>query len=181
MQLTYTLKEKDYLNFQLFHISNNQDVKRQRHNTQMIVGIAVGLIGVFFVLFGEKWEGIYFLIGAVPVYYLCGFYSSLLYRFSIRKHVANIYRSTTPREASLKIMEGKIEYSERGLSSNYLFEEIQSISNTRKYLFFRIGETSFIILPKSELIDANYVIGHIRDEAKKYSVRFLDRTGWKWR
>lgn len=181
MQLTYTLEEKDYLNFQLYHVSANKDVKKQRRNTQIIVSIAVGLLGLFFLLFGERWEGVYFLIGTIPVYYLCRFYSSILYRFSIKKHIANIYRKTTPRQVSLSILDGKLKYSERGLTSNYMFSDILSITNTRKYLFFRFSETSFIILPKRELIDVSYVVNHIRDEAKKSGINFSEKTSWKWR
>lgn len=181
MQINYTLKEKDYLNFQLYHVSVDANVKRQRLNTQIIVALAVLLLGFFFLIFGDKWEGIYFLIGAIPVYYLCGFYAGWLYRLTIRKHVSNIYGRSTPRQAKLSILDDNIEYSERGLTSKYKFDELQSIANLRKYMFFKIGETSFIILPKRELSDTEYVVKHIHDYALKYNIPFYEKSKWKWR
>lgn len=181
MQINYTLEEKDYLNFQLYHVSTNTNIKKQRRNTQIIVAIAVFLLGIFFLIFGDKWEGIYFLAGAIPVYYLCGFYAGWLYRFTIRKHVSNIYKRTTPRQAKLLILDDIIEYSERGLTSKYKFEELESVSNLRKYIFFKINETSFIILPKRELSDINYVVNHIRDYTLKYKIPFREKSKWKWR
>lgn len=181
MQITYTLREKDYLNFQLYHLSVDDNIRKQRRNTQIIVGLTVLILGLFFLFWGDKWEGIFFLVGAIPVYYLCGLYAGLLYRYSIKKHVTNLYRKTTPREANLSILEGSIEYHERGLISKYSFDELQTIVNIRKYLFFKFDESSFIILPKRELSDVNYVIGRVRDDAKKYNVPFQEESGWKWR
>lgn len=181
MQINYTLREKDYLNFQLYHVSADANIKRQRRNTQIIVAIAVVCLGLFFLFFGDKWEGIYFLIGAMPVYYLCGFYAGWLYRFTIKKHVSNIYGRNTPRQAQLSILDGIIEYHERGLKSIYEFNELQSIVNIRKHLFFKFSETSFIILPKSELSDSEYVVNRIREDAVKYNIPFQEKSRWKWR
>lgn len=181
MQIDYTLKEKDYLNFQLYHVSTNENVAKQRRNTQIIVGLVVLILGVFFLIFGDKWEGIYLLTGAIPVYYLCGFYARWLYRFTIRKHVSNTYSKNTPRQVKLSILDDTIEYYERGLSSKYKFEELQSIVNIRKYIFFKFNETSFIILPKRELSDENYVTTYIQNYAQKYNIPFRNKIKWKWR
>ena len=181
MQIDYTLKEKDYLNFQLYYVSTNENVIKQRRNTQLIVGFVVLILGISFLLFGDKWEGVYLLVGAIPVYYLCGFYAGWLYRFTIRKHISNTYSKSTPRQVKLSILDDTIEYHERGLNSKYRFDELESMVNIRKYIFFKFNETSFIILPKQELSDANYVVAHIKNYAKKYNMPFREKIKWKWR
>lgn len=182
MELHYELTEKDYLNFQLYHTSMNKAVKTQRRNTQIIVAVVAAAMGIFFLVSGNKFAGSVLLLSAVPSYFLCGFYAKWLYRFSLQNHVAAIYRRTTPREVWLRIVnDEEIEYHERSLTQNIAFPKIEEIVSIKNYLYIKLGEKSYIIIPKAALSDPAYVQSRFEHYAETYDVTFLHQESWKWK
>lgn len=181
MEINYELREKDYLNFQLYHTSTNELVKRQRWITQFVVVMVVVAVAAYVFMSGPKWVSYYILLAAIPAYFLCAFYTKLLYRFSLRNHVAALYRRTTPREVYLFINDEDIIYKEQGNTTHSKVNNIQEIINVRSYLYLKFGETAYIIIPKKQLADVKYIESRLKSIADEYKIKFTSNPRWKWK
>ncbi|NDV69067.1 hypothetical protein D0T66_09195 [Dysgonomonas sp. 25] len=157
-------------------------VRKQRRNTQIIVAVVAAVMGAFFLIRGNTFSGIVLLLCAVPSYFLCAFYAKLLYKFSLRNHVAALYRKSTPRDVSLRIInEETIDYHERGLGQQVRIADLEEISDVKEYIYLKLGNTSYIIIPKATLSDPDYVEDKLRHYAARYDVPFIYNPQWKWR
>jgi len=181
VEINYELREKDYLNFQLYHTSTNESVKRQRWITQFVVVVIVVAIAAYIFMSGPKWISYYVLASAVPAYFLCAFYTKLLYRFSLRNHVAALYRRTTPREIHLSINAGEIIYKEQKRTTRSDVAGIKEIINVKNYLYLKFGETAYIIIPKKQLGDSKYIESRLKSIADEYKIKFTSALRWKWK
>lgn len=181
MEINYELREKDYLNFQLYYTATNESVKTRRWLTQFIVVVIVVVIATYIFITGDKWISYYVFAAAIPAYFLFAFYTKLLYRFSLRNHVAALYRRTTPRKAYLIINDSEITYKEQGNATHSRLDAIQEIINIRNYIYLKFGQTSYIIIPKKQLDDSKYIELRFKDIARTYKIKYTSNLHWKWK
>lgn len=159
----------------------DKDVRKQRRNTQVIVAATACVMSILLFIRGNILSGSVMLAAVIPSYFLCAFYLKILYKFSLRNHVTAIYRKSTPREVSVIIRnEEEIEYNERGLTKKVKIADLEEISDIKSYFYLKLGETSYIIIPKQELSDPAYIEKRLQYFAEKHQVTFIYNPAWRW-
>ncbi len=157
MEITHRLEEKDYVQFNLFQIQHSEKLKKRLAVQRFVVSLLFIGIALFTYVFLPRFSllvaGIFLLISLFWYLYFPTFSKNQVVK-STEKTIASGHLSTLFDEVRLKI--DTIGIEERTSRGNHLnsWSDIQSIKQTKDYLYLYMIEASALIIPKRNLKEA---------------------------
>jgi|SRR5690554_981368 len=180
MKYTYTVGPKNFLNFQLYHISQTDEFKSKLKRQPlfiMLTNLAIAayfaadkkyVFSIIFVAIGLLW---YFLYPArIRRHYESRFENDINTKFD--KHFNN--------EAHLEITDDFLRTSDEGGSSEKKYSDIVKIVHLPEETFVIFKNKQTFILPKEKIENYSSMVDELNAKAKRFTIRVEDLPNWKW-
>lgn len=154
MEITHRLETKDYIQFNLFQIQYSENLRKRLAIQRVVVSLLFSLVALLSFVFLSRFSllvtGIFLLISLFWYLYFPTFSKNQVVK-STEKTIASGHLSTLFDEVRLKVdSRGIDELTSRG-SHLKSWSDIQSIKQTKDYLYLYMTQASALIIPKRNL------------------------------
>lgn len=154
MEITYTITEQDYLQFNLFHMKNSQTAMNALKVQRFLIPIVYMVVAYFFAkLMGDSYILSFVIFGIAAVlwivYYPKYFYNSVIRR--VRKMIQEGKNEGILGEHLMILTEeGIVDKNSTG-ETRVNWSGIQDLKEDDQYLYLYNSSVSAYILPKREI------------------------------
>lgn len=180
MDISYILREEDYLQFNLYVASNSKVVKRRRVLSRYVLPGAYLLFALISFYVNAMIMGIIFLVFSILWVLLYPAYEVKKYVKAYKKYIKSNLSRSLNNQVELKVKDDFIylydHTSEHKISIVSLYElvELPGIF----LLSSDVGKA--IIIPKDQ-IDVSLVRQNLNDLSRTHKIPLIEKLDWKWR
>lgn len=176
MRYNYQLKEKDYLDFQLFTISQTDRFDKRKRNGKILLASLSLLIATYFFYKENKGSALYFGVSALCLY----LFYPLYFKWRQKVHYTKFIRSNSTH---LFGKSESIEPSDKGFThinstgqGIVKRSEINKFDETAHHIFIQLTSGMTIIVPKEDIQG----IDGFKIQLQKLNKPYNQYLTWKW-
>ncbi|WP_299781494.1 YcxB family protein [uncultured Formosa sp.] len=177
MKLEYVLKEKDFIDYHLFSISENKKMKKIMNTTKFF------LVG-FFIFIGIQMynkNNIEFAIIFGIVAILNFIFFERLYKSKLRKHFSKIVKNSYAKRIGEKeTMEFNSEFimtKDKTGEGKTKISEIEKINETKDNFFIKLSNGASFIVSKKGINN----IELIKSKWEELKIPISEHLSWEWK
>lgn len=179
IELSYTLKEKDFVDLKMYSASQNVQINKQRTINRFAVLLLSIILAGFYTYRGDNLVSSYFLLMGAICFILYPWYLNWLYRWTYGRQLKS--SSAFPVHVWLKIDETHVTTLSKGITAATAIDEIAEIIEMDNYFYLRKSLAEFIVIPKSELDNEDEVRAFLAFISLGNSITYSDKKGFKWK
>ncbi len=178
MKIEYTLKEEDFLEYQLYTTSLSKAITKKRLIARFAVPILYVLVAIFFYFYDNNQDAILICIflGALWLLFY-PFYSKHKYKRSYLKHIKKSYADRLDQVDALKLGNSTYFYiKEQGKEGKIRTTDVDKLIELKDHFFLQMKKQGAIIIPK------NYVLNTeaFKKKIAELNIDYLNKTDWRW-
>ena len=152
MKIDYTLKDEDYVQFNIYHSTHAPSQRR----TQLLFRFVAPALLVLILMHGGRWQEWRFGI-AVGIYVLWTVVWPYFHRFACRRIVRRMMKDGRGNEFvgdfSLELAEGILRETGNSRTTEVTYDRIERIAHDGDLHYIYIGSISACIVPESAFKD----------------------------
>lgn len=176
------LTEADYLNYQLFHASQSQQIKKARKKVRWLLLGIVLLTAFALYQFNTQWELVMgYAVGGVVLAAIYPWYQKVMYSRYYRKFVQENYRNLIGRDTELTIGGHELTLKDVDSETRIQFSRIEKIFEVPETFYIKLNTASSVIIPKSQLQNVDAMRKLLQDIASQTQIPFEHLPDWKWK
>ena len=179
MTLTVTLKEDDYLTYQLYNASKNKRTKNNRIKSWLIISGTFFLLSLLFIN-GDKFYCYYFLGAGLVCLAFYPFYQRTKYRKHYQKFVLENNRSNFGRETEITFTPEYIFSKNITAESKVNTGEVVKIDEIGTHYFIKVKSEQSLIIPKS-IHNDDLFVPQITAIFNSPDITISKELNWKWK
>jgi hypothetical protein len=181
MKIDYTLREDDYLKFQLYTVAHSKQARKRRQRSQILLPIAYLLMGASFLLLDNQIAAIVFGVLAILWYFLIPLYIRNRYvKFYLRFNAEN-YSENFNQPLSIEIRSTILHLTSPKSESDIKFDAIAEIIDLGTHYLIKFTIGSVAILPINKEVGRNIWDEFIKSVVEKSGKSVYDKKDWTWR
>ncbi|WP_375558886.1 YcxB family protein [Bernardetia sp. OM2101] len=178
MKIEYTLKEEDFLEYQLYTTSLSKAIHKKRLIARFAVPTMYILIGVFFYFYNNNQDAVVicvFLAALWLVFY--PIYSKWKYKKSYLNHINKNYKDKLDHVDALKLGNNNYFYiKEQGKEGKIKTSDAEKLIELKNHFFLQMKKGGAIIIPKIYVLNTETFKQKIAD----LNIDYLNETDWRW-
>ena len=178
MKIEYTLKEEDFLEYQLYITSLSKSITKKRLIAQFGVPILYIVLAIGFYFYNNNQDAILICVflGALWLF-IYPFYSKYRYKRFYLNYIKKNYAERLDHVDSLRLGNKKYFYiTEQGNEGKVEVTETEKLIELKNHFFIQMKAGGAIILPKSYILN----IETFKKEIANLNIEYLDDTKWRW-
>lgn len=178
MKIEYTLKEDDFLEYQLYTTSKSATIQKKRLLSKFVVPALYVLVGVFFYFYDNNKNAILICIFLGALWLLIyPFYSKYRYKRFYLNHIKKNYTDKLDHVDALKLGNNNYFYiKEQGKEGKIKTSEAEKLIELKDHFFLQMKKGGAIIIPKSYVLNTEAFKQKIAD----LNIDYLNETKWRW-
>ncbi|GAA4139037.1 hypothetical protein GCM10022216_16740 [Sphingobacterium kyonggiense] len=180
MDISYILREEDYLQFNLYVASNSKVVKRRRILSRYVVPAAYLIFALISFYMNAMIMGVIFLIFSILWVLLFPAYEVKKYVKAYKKYIQSNLSRSLNNQVELKVKDDFIylndHTSEHKISIASLYELVELPS-----IFLLSSDVGSAILIPKDQIDVSLVKQNLMDLSRTHKIPLIEKLDWKWR
>jgi len=177
MKLEYILKEKDFIDYHLFSISENKKTRKILNTTKFI------LVGVFLFIginmYNRNNVEFAIILGIAAILTL--FFFDKLYKSKLRNHFAKIVKNSYANKIGEKqTMEFTPEYiitADNTGEGKTKISEIEQIDETQNNFFIKLSNGSSYVVSKDGIDN----LEQIKKKWNELNIPISENLDWEWK
>ncbi|WP_018628903.1 YcxB family protein [Niabella aurantiaca] len=181
MILTYQPNQNDFLQNHLFIASKTVRIKKKRRRSWLMVTAVMALLGLLFYQSGNTFLARYFFIFGIFSLLFYPLYQRVQYRDHYDKFIEDAYRNRIGRPITLKLTDAAIETTDSGSTSSIHSSEIENITETGDYFYFKLKTGAYLSLPKKAADDIHALTDELKQRCGRLQIEYIEELHWKWR
>ena len=179
MILKYILKENDFLQAQLYHISKNEMLASNRIKSSIYYPIIFIIVSLITFIGGNISLSLFFSSLAVILFFVTYVKIKNIYFKDAIKVVKTSYKERFNKEVVLTIEDEKVIVEDSRGKSIINVIECKEIIETKKYFYIKMN-LAYIILPKDRLENIDIVTEELVKISATLKIFFTNDFNWKW-
>ena len=180
MRYTYTVKKENFLNFQLYHLSQTNAYKAKLKRQPIFIMLTNFAIAVYFGVEEKYILSLVFIAIGLLWYFLYPARIKRLYESRFENDINVKFAKHFGREAQLEITEDYLKTSDEGGSSAKNYNDILKIVHLPKETFVIFKNKQTFILPKDQTENYTEMIDELDTKAKQHTIQVENLPNWKW-
>lgn len=180
MKLNYTLTEEDFLQFQLFMVSQSKSLMKRRTIGKMFLLIVYGILGV--VIWEKKGvvAAAFYFVVCLPLYFLYQFMESRQFISHFRKNARTYYKEQLQKSKSLDLGEDIILTSDDGVQNKFTLPSLTGIKETPSLFILMLKDAHPILIPKkNQQVDS--LQAWSTSQSNALQIPYEQFLKWKWK
>lgn len=179
----YDLGKKDFLNFQLYTSSTDENFIKQRKKERYRISLLTLIFGC--VLLFEDGYRIYsycFLGTSVLYFIFYSWWAAWYYKRAYRQQIEQHFKDSFPYHMEVSLTEDSVSIRTAKGSRRIETSRLSSITEIKDYFFVEEGVSSTaIIIPKEPLQDERAVRDMLVSYAQSFNIEYTTNLDWKWK
>ncbi|WP_231426251.1 hypothetical protein [Pedobacter sp. Leaf250] len=178
IDIKYILKEKDFLQANLYHFKNDGKLKQIILKTWFAYLFIISML-IAFLLWKD--EMLMALILFCILLIISFFHSGRMKRHYIHhyKKLLKAYESRFDKEVRLKINDSHLHYESVAGQSDVFLSQISSMSETENHFFIKL-KIETVIIPKAGIENVNRLRDDLISLARNLNLNYHEDLSWKW-
>lgn len=178
MKIEYTLKEEDFLEYQLYATSLSKTITKKRLIARFAVPVLYILLAAGFYFYNNNQYAILICIFLGALWLLIyPFYSKHRYKRFYLNYIKKNYADRLDHVDSVRLGNKKYIYiTEQGNEGKVEVTEIEKLVEIKNHFFLQMKAGGAIILPKNYILNTETLKEQIAD----LSINYVDDTKWRW-
>ncbi|PKP02665.1 MAG: hypothetical protein CVU11_11165 [Bacteroidetes bacterium HGW-Bacteroidetes-6] len=181
MKIDYTLREDDYLKYQLYNVAHSKQVRKRRQRSQILLPVAYLLMGASFLLLDNQIAAAIFGVVAVIWFFLIPIYIRKRYVKIYKKFNAENYAENFNQPLSIETKSDKLHLTSPKAESEIKYNAISEIIDLGTHYLIKFTMGSVSILPVNREVSKSVCDDLIGDIAAKSGKSVYDKTDWEWK
>ena len=178
MKIEYTLKEEDFLEYQLYITSQSKMIQKKRLIARFAVPLMYVLISVGFYFYNNNQNAILICIFLGALWLLIyPFYSKYRYKRFYLNHIKKNYTDKLDHVDALKIGNNNYFYiTQQEKEGKIKTTDAEKLIELKNHFFLQIKTGGAIIIPKNYVLNTETFKQKIAD----LNIDYLNETDWRW-
>lgn len=181
MKIDYTLREDDYLKYQLYTVAHSKQARKRRQRIQIFLPVAYLLLGASFLLLDNQIAAIVFGAVAVLWYFLVPFYIRKRYVKVYQKFNAEKYTESFNQPLSIEIRNEVLHLTNPKAESDIKYDAIAEIIDLGTHYLIKFTMGSVAILPINKEVGRNIWDEFVKKVVEKSGKSVYDKKDWVWK
>lgn len=176
MTFEYSIKEHDYLDFQLYAASQSERIQKKKRNGHLFISIGSLAFALLFYWKGKLAMSIYMGLVAVAA----GIFFPKYFNWRYKKHYASFIKAEYAKRFGLL---GTIEVSEEGVHAQDKTGEVKvkrseiiQAVETERHFFVEISTGISLIIPKRDIENPD----DLKEKFRALEIIVKDQRDWSW-
>lgn len=180
MKYTYKVEEANFLNFQLYHMSQSEQFKAKIKKQPFFIMLTNLAIALFFGASKNYMISALFVVIGVLWYFLYPIRIKRAYESKLREEIIAKFKNHFGVEATFEINENELRTSDKGGFSDKKYSDIKSIIHlpTETLVIFKNQQT--FILPKETTENFGDMKQELNKKAHEHQLKVEELPNWKW-
>lgn len=181
MTIQYTLKEEDYLQFQLLMVSRSRQLTKRRAIGRLFLIIIYGILGiVIWEKRGVLAAAFYFII-CLPLYFLYLYMERRQFLSHFRKYTKTQYSQYYGKTFTLDLNPDELVSSDGDQRARTPLSSVVSILETGTLFILMLKEHHPILISKSNPAKLGEVKSWLTSKAADLNIPYEEQLTWKWK
>ena len=178
MNFQFKLSFDDFLQYQLYTVSQSKRVKKKKMRSWIRIPALLGLLAIYMSFKNLDYATSYGILAATwalgyPLYF------KWLYKRHFSKHIKENYKSKIGETINLSLTENTLISEDDGSEAKIKFKEFADIIELPNNLILRTKKGDALIVPKT-MNDYKLLAPLLIEKASKNNITWLNETLWKW-
>ncbi|MBN9295007.1 MAG: hypothetical protein J0G96_13600 [Flavobacteriia bacterium] len=180
MKYTYHVKEKDFLNFQLFHLSQAEEFKARLRKQRLSIMLLNIAFGIFFALEKKFLITSIFVTIGILWFFLYPNRIKRIYKKRFQNEIQEKYQQHFGVDAAFEINETTLKTVDKGGFSEKRYDDILKIVHLPEatYIIFKNKQT--FILPQDATENYDSMKNELSAKAQQMNITVQDLPDWKF-
>jgi hypothetical protein len=182
MELNYILTTEDYLEMQLYNMSQDEKYKKRRSLDRFrLPGLSLlfGLILLFDDL--NSILAYVFIASAVLFFIFYSQWSAWFYKRMCRRQVSENTKDYSPYDVKLLLGSDVIEVVTPRGHSYFNIHDIKDVTETGKYFFIMMNQFICIVIPKEKIQEVEELEKLLMVYEENIKFPFIRNLSWQWK
>lgn len=180
MELEFSLDRLDFINYQLFLLSQTEGFIKKRKNNWVLPPVFCVIIGLFMLFYKGPLFMMIFLIFGIFWVIFYPLYTKWYYKFYFFKLIGKRYKNRIGLAGRVAVKDKKIHLSDETGEQNIELKEVKEIIDVKHYIFVVFNPGMAIILPKDK-IDSFHLGNFIQELEEQTGIARTDMYEWEWK
>lgn len=176
MTIEYQINEQDFLDYQLFTVSQSKSIKKKKRSSWIFLTTGTTATSVYFYLNQDIALFIYFGLVAL----IFGLFYPKYFKWRYKRHYTTFikenYSKRFDQTVYLEICNDTIFAKDLTGEGRINISEIERIDETNKHLFLKISTGASLILPKKGLNN----LDDVKERLQSLGLTIHNMENWKW-
>jgi len=180
MDFKYNVQREDFLNFQLFQISQTEEFQSKMSRQRMTISLFLIALAVYLGV-----EKMYLFSGIAVV--LAGLWFFLLpqrmkrlYKTKYDAEIGDKFVKRFGVEATLSVTDTTIRTADSGGYAEKRWAEVAKIVHLSSMTLVIFQDKNTFILPQATTENYHHLIQFMDKRGNELNKEIIDKTGWKW-
>lgn len=180
MIYTYKVEEKDFLTFQLYHLSQASEFKGRINKQRISVLLLNVALAIFFIV--EKKYGLSFLFILIGVtwFFLYPVRVRRTYKTRFENEILDKYQKHFGVEAKFEINDDQLKTADEGGYSEKHFNDILKVVHLPDVTFIIFKNKQTFILPQATTTNFADLVVELDEKATQFQIPIERLPNWKW-
>lgn len=180
MKYKYTVQVENFLNFQLYHMSQTGQFKLKIKRQPIFIMITNLAVALFFAAGKNYGISILFVGIGFLWYFLYPMRIKRMHEQKIKDEIAQRFQNHFGAEAVFEIADDKLRTSDKGGYSDKKYEDILKIVYLPQETLIIFKNHQTFILPKSTTENYDDMQQNLKIKAQNRHIKIEDLPNWKW-
>jgi hypothetical protein len=178
MKIEYTLKEEDFLEYQLYTTSQSKSIQKKRLIAKFAVPCMYLLIGVIFYFYDNNQNAILICIFLAALWLLFyPLYSKYRYKRFYLNHIKKNYKDKLDHVDALKLGNNTYFYvKEQGKEGKVRTTDADKLIELKDHFFLQMKKGGAVIIPKIYVLNTEA----FKQKMVDLNIDYLNETDWRW-
>lgn len=178
MKIEYTLKEEDFLEYQLYVTSKSDKIIKKRLISKFAIPVLYVFLSIFFFFYDNNQDAILICVFLGALWLLIyPLYSNWKYKKTYLKHIKKKYTDRLDHVDALKLGNNNYFYIiERGEEGKIKTSDVDKLIEIKNHFFLQMKKGGAVIIPKYYVLNTETFKKIIID----LNINYVNDTKWKW-
>lgn len=178
MKIEYTLKEEDFLEYQLYVTSLSKAITKKRLIAHFAVPVLYVVLAIGFYLYNNNQNAVLICVFLAAIWLLIyPFYSKYRYKRFYLNHIKKNYTDRLDHVDSIRLGNKNYIYiTEQNKDGKIAIKDVDKLVELQHHFFVLMKAGGAIILPKSYILNTE----NFKKEMATLDISYLDDTKWRW-
>lgn len=180
MKYTYSVNEENFLNFQLYHVSQTDEFKSKIKRQPLMMLALNAALGFYFLAEKDYLYASAFFGFGVIFFFLYPMRIKRMYKARFLSEIQKKFSKHFGAEAHFEILEDAIRTSDNGGVSEKKYRDVSKIVHLPEETLILFRNKQTFILPKATTENYEEMVENLNKKADKIPIKVEELKGWKW-
>lgn len=180
MKYTYSVGEKDFLNFQLYQLSKSESFTSKLNKQRFVVALISLALAIYFFVDKHFFLVVGFILIGLVWYFVYPIRTKRIYKNRFESEIKEKFQAHFNVPATFEILENSLKTSDKQGVSEKKFQDIKEIAFTESATYITFRNNQAFILSKELTEKYDEMVTELKSKAETNNLLTTNDLDWKW-